>query len=119
MDTINCIYDLKKNNENERFSSESLFIKINKVQKNNYIIGENNIKNNGFLKNIINNINDSNSRYLLLQIKHSLGPLIYQNIKEHFEKGKTIFYEGSPFINDTGYEYQSKMISLIKDNAGK
>ena len=54
-----------------------------------------------------------------MQIKPSLGPLIYQNIKDHFENGKTIFYEGSPFINDNGVEYQSKMISLIQDNAGK
>ena len=120
MDTISIIDYLKKKKENERFSSELLFIEIyNKYQKNNCIIEENTIKNNDFLKNVINNINDSNSRYLLLQIKPSLGPLIYQNIKDHFENGKTIFYEGSPFINDNGVEYQSKMISLIQDNAGK
>lgn len=54
-----------------------------------------------------------------MQIKHSLSPLIYENIKNNFQNGKTTFYEGSPFINDVDNEYQYKMISLIQENAGK
>ena len=125
-ETIRYINDFTNNapNQKMKIKSESLFIKIyNIVCKENswivYNIDEDKEVDNKFLSNIINNINDYNSRYLLLQIKPSLGPLIFETIKSKFQNKKITFYEGSPFINDTGNEYQYKTISLIQEYSGK
>ena len=72
------------------------------------------------LNNCINdNINDINSRYLLLEIKHSLTPLIIQNIKlENPSKDENIIlYDGSPFPEDNNDEYRFKKIIKIHDEA--
>ena len=66
---------------------------------------------------IINNINDYNCRYSLLEIQPSLAPLIHQNILKQTKREKISFYEGSPFINDNNNEYQFKMINIIQEHA--
>ena len=111
------------NGNNTKINSEDAFIQILNYcceeKEMNYIIEKKDNKYNEFFKSIIYNINDYNSRYLLLQIKPSLGPLIYQNIKEYYEQENTFFYEGSPFVGDKDLEYQHKMINIIQGNAGK
>ena len=107
-------------NKKKKINSISLFKIIY-----NYICEENkfklkikkeDIKNYNILDNIIDNI-ESNSRYLLLQIESSLTPLIYQNIVKQKYGKRIYFYEGSPFNEDNGIEYQSKMINLIIEHA--
>ena len=66
---------------------------------------------------IINNINDYDCRYSLLEIEPSLAPLIHQNILKQTKREKISFYEGSPFINDNNNEYQFKMINIIQEHA--
>ena len=66
---------------------------------------------------IIDNINDLNSRYLLLEIKQSLTTLIYQNITLKNPLKEIIPYEGSPFIDDNNKEYRFMKINEIQDDA--
>ena len=66
---------------------------------------------------IINNINDYNCRYSLLEIQPSLAPLIHQNLLKQAKREKISFYEGSPFANDINNEYQFKMINIIQEHA--
>ena len=77
------------------------------------------VKEYKILKNIVDNIKDLNSRYILLEIKPSLAPLILQNIEKEVKRPKEgiKFYEGSPFANDNDNEYQFKMINLVQDSA--
>ena len=71
-----------------------------------------------YLQNIIDNIKDKNSRYLLLGMKSSLASLIHQKIEKKL--GKFVyFYEGSPFLNDNNHEYQFKIINQIQEHAEK
>ena len=65
---------------------------------------------------INNNIKDTNSRYLLLEITPSLTTLIFENIKKQNSK-ETILYSGSPFVDDNNNEYRFKIINLIQDDA--
>jgi len=68
-----------------------------------------------YMDNIIDNIKDIKSRYLLLGISPYLAPLIHQKISK--ELGKFIyFYEGSPFLNDNNEEYQFKIINKIQEH---
>lgn len=64
-------------------------------KKSNYFkykIDNNKIIAYDLKKNIISNINDSKSRYLLLEINPSLAPLIHQDIiKENIRK--QIFFQ--------------------------
>ncbi len=77
-----------------------------------------NFQKYNFINTITTNINDYRSRYLLLEIKPSLAPLIHLNIKKNIEK-KIYFIEGSPFPNDNNNEYQFKKLSEIQDHATK
>ena len=65
---------------------------------------------------INNNIKDTNSRYLLLEITPSLTTLIFENIKKQNSK-ETILYSGSPFVDDNNNEYRFRIINLIQDDA--
>ena len=70
------------------------------------------------LNNCINdNVNDVNSRYLLLEIKQSLTTLIFQNIKLKNPLNKIKLYDGSPFIDDNNKEYRFMKINEIQDEA--
>ena len=78
----------------------------------------NNIDKYDRIKCIYDNINDENSRYLLLKIKQSLALLIHQNIKKKLnQKKNVIFYEGSPFIGDEDMEYQYSKLNDVQDQA--
>ena len=79
------------------------------------IIKEENLDNFKYMQNIIENIKDIKSRYLLLGINSYLSSLIHQKISK--ELGKFIyFYEGSPFPNDNNEEYQFKIINKIQEH---
>jgi len=107
-----------------KISSESFFKKVlnyvcDEKSLLQYHIEDKKFNNNEFLRNIINNINDPKSRYMLIQIKSSLGKLIFHTIKNSFKNENTNFYEGSPFSDDNGSEYRYKMINIIQENAEK
>ena len=80
------------------------------------ILLEEEINEYNYIENIIGNIKDKRSRYLLLEIKPSLASLIHKKLEK--ELGKEIyFFEGSPFENDNSNEYQSKIINQIQEHA--
>ena len=82
-----------------------------------YMLEESDIDDYNYIKNIIDNIKDINSRYLLLEIKPSLSSLIHQKIKKELKNKIIYFYEGSPFVNDNSNEYQFKIINQIQEHA--
>ena len=112
----------KKNEDSIIINSDLLFKKVynficyedKDYSLKNYMIENKNVANR-ILTNIIDNINDSKSRYMLIQIKPSLGKLIYLSIEKHFKKGSPTFFEGSPFIDDNNSEYQNKMVNIIQE----
>ena len=127
MENINTIrsiledYDFQDENKN-KINSVFLFKKVyNLILKddpNSKLKIEIKKINEYNLNNCINdNIRDTNSRYLLLEIKPSLTPLIYQNIKLQNPFKNIILYDGSPFINDNNKEYRFRMINKIQDDA--
>ena len=108
----------------EKISSVVLFkivhnLVINEIynDKENKPIIEN-VKKYDILENIIDNLNDRNSRYILLEIKPAIAPLIKQSISKKLNKNeeKIKFYEGSPFINDNDNEYQFKMLNILQNH---
>ena len=104
-----------------KVSSVFLFKKIYNLvcgAESPYKISKNNIEKYD-LNNCINeNINDLNTRYLLLEIKPSLASLIYQNIKLQNPDKITQFKEGSPFLDDNNnYEYRYKKVNEIQEYA--
>ena len=66
---------------------------------------------------IINNINDINSRYLLISINQSITSLIYPYIKINNPLKLIQLYHGSPFADDNNKEYRFKIINQIQDDA--
>ena len=72
-------------------------------------------------KSINDNINDNNSRYLLLEIKSNLSSLIIENIKTQNpeKKSNIIFINGSPFSDDNNNEYRFRKIYEIQDYMDK
>ena len=70
------------------------------------------------IKCINDNVRDEYSRYLLLGIKPSVAILINQYIEKKMSMIKYVFlFEGSPFINDEGMEYQYRMLNDIQEHA--
>ena len=66
---------------------------------------------------INNNINDNNSRYLLLEIRSNLTPLINQVIRiQNSERKNNIdTLIGSPFSDDNNSDYKAKKINEIQN----
>jgi len=116
----------QKNVDNIKVTSVFLFKKI----FNEACILESNDKNDGkiyqirevdLLKYDINkcindNINDNNSRYLLLEIKQNLSPLIIQNIKlqNSYREGIDVV-NGSPFSDDNNKDYKAQKVGEIQN----
>ena len=118
------IQDVKEVKEDKiKVSSVLLFKKIyNSIcEKDNsyssYKIDNNNINKYNLNSSINGNINSTNDRYLLLEIKPSLSSLIYQNIRIQNQQKKIEFYEGSPFSDDNNNEYRFKKVNVIQDDA--
>ena len=96
------LYNLECDNNNPNSG-----LKIDKLKINEYNLN----------KCINDNIRDTNSRYLLLEIKPSLTTLIYQNIILQNPLTDIILYDGSPFVDDNNKEYRFKIINQIQDDA--
>ena len=100
-------------------SSIVLFKKIYNViceelNYNEYIIKQHNLLKYDLSRCIMNNIEDHNSRYLLLKINPSLSQLIYEYIRMNYPDKNIICYEQNPYINDTNNEH---IINQIKQDA--
>ena len=71
-------------------------------------------------KCIQDNINDNNSRYLLLEIKSNILLLIEQIIKVQNPERKNIeSIIGSPFSDDNNSDYKSKKVNQIQNCASQ
>ena len=108
------------------FTSVELFKNIfnlicEKNENQNYKIDLKNINKYDLNKCINDNINDYNSRYLLLEIEQNLTPLIIENIKNQNQdkKDKIKFMNGSTFPEDDNKEYRFKKINEIQDLAAE
>ena len=72
-------------------------------------------------KCINNNINDNNSRYLLLEIRSNLNPLINRiiRVQNSDRKGNVDTLIGSPFSDDNNSDYKAKKINEIQNCASQ
>ena len=71
-------------------------------------------------KCINDNINDNNSRYLLLEIRANLAPLIIQNIRiQNSDREGIDNVNGSPFKNDNNNDYKARKINEIQNWASQ
>ncbi len=109
-----------KISKKEKWSSVHLFeiiynIYCEKNEEPDSIIDEASLEDFKYMQNIIDNIKDVKSRYLLLGISPSLASLIHQKIEKEIKKN-IYFYEGSPFPNDNNNEYQFKIINKIQEH---
>ena len=69
---------------------------------------------------INDNINDNNSRYLLLEIRSNLAPLIIQNIRiQNSDREGIDNVNGSPFKNDNNNDYKTRKINEIQNWASQ
>ena len=121
---------LKKYNENyekeiTKLNSVYLFTQLynkecEKIDPKSNLIVENKLIEEYDLSGSINdNINDNNSRYLLLEISPTLSTLIYQNIVLQSKLKPVELYDGSTFIKDNNKEYRFRKINQIQDDAQK
>ena len=121
----------KTNRKNEKKVEKKEIIKVSSVflfkkiynmvcenlKEKNYQLDPKEILEYDLNRSIINNIADSDSRYLLLEIKSSLVSLIYQNIKIQNSDKDIIFIDGSPFPDDDNNEYKFIKVREIQENA--
>ena len=86
-----------------------------------YKIKNDNMDKYDLNKCINDNIKDNNSRYLLLEIKSNLVPLINQIIsKQNTDKKEIYFISMSPFIDDNNNnKYKIKNVYEIQNSASK
>ena len=128
---VNSIKDiLKEYNENyekeiTKLNSVYLFTQLYNFEcikidpKSNLIIENKLIEEYDLSGSINDNINDNNSRYLLLEISPTLSTLIYQNIVLKSKLKPVELYDGSTFIKDNNKEYRFRKINQIQDDAQK
>ena len=84
-----------------------------------YKIKDNNINRYNLIKCINDNINDNNSRYLLLRINPNLSTLIINFINKIQNKNVTLI-NGSPFSDDfNNKEYKNRKINEIQEHINK
>ena len=114
-------YEFFNENETIKLNSVFLFKKLYNLEcenEPNLKIDIARINDYNITNCILNNINDINSRFLILEINQSLVQLIYQYILfVNPFKEKISFLEGSTFPGDYNYEYIFKIIRNIQDYA--
>ena len=108
------------------FLFKKIFNHACNLEKNNinnadiYQIAKDDLVKYSLNKCINDNINDNNSRYLLLEIRSNLAPLIIQNIKiQNSERGGIDNVNGSPFKNDNNNDYKTRKIVEIQNWASQ
>ena len=127
--------DMKKENENNSIKVTSVFLfkKIyneactlekskdnEKITGKIYQIGNDDLDKYDLNKCIQDNINDNNSRYLLLEVKSNIVPLINQIIRVQNPERKNIeTIIGSPFSDDNNSDYKSKKVNEIQNCASQ
>ena len=120
--------DIKENLDSEdniiKISSVYLFKKIynesctlendNGIKGEIYRIKYDDINKCNINRCINGNMNDNNSRHLLLEIKPNLAPLIIQNIKIRNPDVKdVVYFNESPFLDDNNNQNKFKQINEI------
>ena len=121
-----------KNNEQDiKITSVFLFKKIfneacilesidNNINGKIFQISKDDLIKYNLNKCINDNINDNNSRYLLLEIRQNLAPLIIQNIRlQNTYKDKIDAINGSPFSDDNNNDYKAKKVGEIQNYASQ
>ena len=127
--------DVKKENENNSIPVTSVFLfkKIyneactlekskdnEKITGKIYQIGNDDLEKYDLNKCIQDNINDNNSRYLLLEVKSNIVPLINQIIRVQNPERKNIeTIIGSPFSDDNNSDYKSKKVNEVQNCASQ
>ena len=86
-----------------------------------YKIGNDDLNKYELNKRINDNINDNHSRYLLLEIKSNIAPLINQIIRAQNPERKDNIDSiiGSPFSDDNNSDYKTKKINEIQNGASQ
>ena len=121
---IEEISEFSKAKPKNRIGSVLLFkiiynLYCNEIEENDYVFDEADKNDYNYINNIVGNIKDHKSRYLLLAVKPSLSKLIKEKIRKEANKGEVFFIEGSQFPYDDSNEYQFKKISQIQGHAEK
>ena len=99
---------LEKSNDNENTNGKI------------YQIGNDDLNKYDLNKCIYDNISDNNSRYLLLEIKSNIAPLINQIIRAQSAYRKDIdTIIGSPFSDDKNSDYKAKKVNEIQNYASQ
>ena len=108
----------------KKIYNEACIIEKSKEKENitgNYQISDDESKKYNINKCIQDNINDINSRYLLLEIKSNLSPLINQiiRVQNPLRNNKIDTIIGSPFPEDKNNNYKYKKINEIQNCASQ
>ena len=95
--------------------------KDNSINGKIYQIGEDDCKKYDLKQRIQDNINDRNSRYLLLEIGSNIQPLINRiiNVNNSDKKDQIKTIIGSPFSDDNNSDYKSNKVGEIQNLASK
>ena len=114
--------DNKDKKEKIKISSVLLFKKIynmvcEEFNEKNYKLEAKEVGEYDLNRCIINNIGDTNSRYIILEIKPSLISLIQRNIELQNPDKEIVFIDGSPFTDDNNNEYNFIKLREIQQNA--
>ena len=115
IDKVSSVFLFKKI-YNEACKSENN--KTLNLNGSTYKIKEAHLNDYDLITCINENINDNNSRYLLLEIKSTLAPLINRIIRIQNPDKKSIeLINGSPFSDDNNNEYKIKKVGEIQNDA--
>jgi hypothetical protein len=124
----------KKENEDNIIKVTSVFLfkkiynlsctieksKDNVNRNENYQIGSDSLDKYDLNKCIKDNISDNNGRYLLLEIKSNIAPLINQIIRVQSSYRKDIdTIIGSPFPEDRNNDYRARKVNEIQNYASQ
>ena len=116
----------KKENNKIKVTSVFLFKKIyneacSLEKQETYQIKKDDLVKYDLNRCINNNINDNNSRYLLLEIRSNLTPLINQiiRVQNSDRKNNIDTLIGSPFSDDNNSDYKAKKINEIQNCASQ
>ena len=118
--------DKEKENNKIKVTSVFLFKKIyneacSLEKQETYQIQKDNLVKYDLNECINNNINDNNSRYLLLEIRSNLAPLINKIIRlQNSERNNNIdTLIGSPFSDFNNSDYKAQKINKIQNFASQ
>ena len=114
---------LNKISERKKWSTDKIFVLVFNIycslnNINYYILDDDYKKPYNYMQNIIDNIHDEKSRFILLGIKSSYARLIHLILEKRLNK-TIYFYEKSPFIEDDNNEFFINLVNKIKIHSKK